>query len=164
MYYKPMITIYTDGASRGNPGPGGWGAVLLSEDRATELGGAEAHTTNNRMELMGAIKALEFADTLEPDPIELYTDSEYVMKGITLWIKGWQAKGWKTAAKKPVLNQDLWQELLAVSEDKQIEWKYVAGHSGEEFNERCDEIATSFADGIYTPLYHGSRASYPLSA
>ncbi len=153
-----MITIYTDGSSRGNPGPGGWGAVILTDGRVTELGGREDHTTNNRMELVAAIKALEL---VKSDPVTLYTDSEYVMKGITFWIKGWQAKGWKTAAKKPVLNQDLWQELLRVSEGKQIEWKYVAGHSGEILNERCDEIATSFADRTPVELYDGSRQTYP---
>lgn len=159
-----MITIYTDGASRGNPGPGGWGAIILDDVRAVELGGGEAHTTNNRMELMGAIKALEYVGRLSPDKIELHTDSEYVMKGMTEWISGWQKRGWKTASKKPVLNQDLWQELLLVSEDKEISWQYVAGHSGHDLNERCDEIATSFADDLSTPLYNGERKSYKLGS
>lgn len=155
-----MITICTDGASRGNPGSGGWGAIILDEARAIELGGAEGHTTNNRMELMGAISALEFADTLVPEKIELYTDSEYVMKGITQWVEGWQKRGWRTASKKPVLNQDLWQRLILAADSKEIEWKYVAGHSGHDWNERCDEIATGFADGIYIPLYNGARSAY----
>src|SRR3989344_4577097 len=102
-----MITVYTDGSSRGNPGPGGWAGIALSKDQVIELGGKEEHTTNNRMELLGAIKALE---SISESEVIVYTDSEYVMKGITLWIKGWQLKGWKTAAKKPVLNQDLWQK------------------------------------------------------
>lgn len=157
-----MITIYTDGSSRGNPGPGGWGAIVMDPVRAVELGGREDHTTNNRMELMGAIKALEFAGTLDTLPIELHTDSEYVMKGMTEWIDGWQKRGWKTASKKPVLNQDLWQELLRVSEGKEISWKYVAGHSGHDQNERCDEIATSFADDTSITLYNGARAEYKL--
>ncbi len=157
-----MITIYTDGSSRGNPGPGGWGAIVMDEVRVAELGGREEHTTNNRMELMGAIKALEYAGRLENAKIELHTDSEYVMKGMTEWIEGWQKRGWKTASKKPVLNQDLWQELLKVSEGKEISWKYVAGHSGHAYNERCDAIATSFADDIYTPLYHGASSEYKL--
>lgn len=157
-----MITIYTDGSSRGNPGPGGWGAIILDEVRAVELGGREEHTTNNRMELMGAIKALEFAGTLSDSPIEVYTDSEYVMKGITEWIKGWQMRGWRTAAKKPVLNQDLWQKLILVTDGKQIDWKYVAGHSGHVFNERGDVIATSYADDTSIALYHGARADYSL--
>lgn len=155
-----MITIYTDGSSRGNPGPGGWAAIIMDEVRVVELGGRENHTTNNRMELMGAIKALEYAGKLSPEKIELYTDSEYVMKGITLWISGWQKRNWRTAANKPVLNQDLWQELLKVSEGKEIEWKYVAGHAGHEFNERCDVMATSFADDISITLYNGARTEY----
>lgn len=158
-----MITIYTDGASRGNPGPGGWGAIIINDTRVVELGGAEEHTTNNRMELMGTIKSIQFAeDEFSDSEIEVYTDSEYVMKGITLWIRNWQKKGWKTAAKKAVLNQDLWQELLSVTEGKEIEWKYVAGHAGVLLNERCDEIATSFADGITVELYDGERSGYGL--
>lgn len=165
-----MVIIYTDGSSRGNPGPGGWAAVIsyklkvksVQKDWITEIGDREAHTTNNRMELTACIKALEFVSNLQLSTVnlQLFTDSEYVMKGITLWIKGWQAKGWKTAAKKPVLNQDLWQELLMVTEGKNISWKYVAGHSGELLNERCDEIATSFADGLNIDLYDGPRNSY----
>ena len=157
-----MITIYTDGAARGNPGPGGWGAIVASDERVVELGGDEGHTTNNRMELTAAIKAVEFAaENFPPDaPMTVYTDSEYVMKGITTWIVGWQKNGWKTAGKKAVLNKDLWQELLMVTEDRQIEWKYVAGHSGHDANERCDEIATAFADGMEVTLYYGDRSSY----
>jgi len=158
-----MITIYTDGSSRGNPGPGGWGAIVLDEARVIELGGHEDHTTNNRMELSGAIEGLRYAGRLLDEPIELHTDSEYVMKGMTEWISGWVKRGWKTAAKKPVLNQDLWQELLKVSEGKQISWKYVAGHSGHDFNERCDEIATSFADDISIDLYNGPKSEYKVS-
>ncbi len=171
-----MITIYTDGSSRGNPGPGGWAAIISyektldskQEDWVTELGGREDHTTNNRMEIMGAIKALEFATQLSTGNCLLFTDSEYVMKGITLWIHGWMQKGWKTAAKKPVLNQDLWQELWNIKEKveknlpagRQVEWKYVAGHSGHALNERCDEIATTFADKLDPNLYEGPRHSY----
>ena len=159
-----MITIYTDGSSRGNPGPGGWGAIVMDEARVVELGGREEHTTNNRMELMGAIKALEFAGTLDHLPVELYTDSEYVMKGMTEWVSGWQKRNWKTASKKAVLNQDLWLELLRAAEGKEIAWKYVAGHSGHGPNERCDEIATSFADDMALSLYHGARGDYRLVA
>src|SRR3989344_1041227 len=153
-----MITIYTDGSSRGNPGPGGWGAIIMDPVRVIELGGREDHTTNNRMELMGAIKALELTNSLEDSPIELYTDSEYVMKGITLWVEGWIKRGWRTASKRPVLNQDLWQKLILAIDGKKVEWKYVAGHSGEKFNERCDEVATSFADDLATTLYNGARS------
>ena len=155
-----MITIYTDGASRGNPGPGGWAAIVIAAQQIIELGGREDHTTNNRMELAGTIKGLEYTGKLFDEPVELHTDSEYVMKGITLWVSGWQKRKWKTASKKPVLNQDLWRALLKVSVGRQIEWKYVAGHSGHKLNDRCDEIATSFADDLSTPLYHGSRDSY----
>jgi len=159
-----MITIYTDGSSRGNPGPGGWAGVLITETKVIEIGGREEHTTNNRMELTGAIRSLELAKTISNgENIELHTDSEYVMKGMTLWIKGWQAKGWKTAAKKPVLNQDLWQELLAASAGLSVGWKYVAGHSGHDLNERCDEIATSFAGGVTPNLYNGERSGYTIA-
>ncbi|MEK9171915.1 MAG: ribonuclease HI, partial [Patescibacteria group bacterium] len=148
-----MITIYTDGASRGNPGPGGWGGVIASEEKIIEIGGSEARTTNNRMELTAAIRSLEFSiNNFQFSKIQINTDSEYVMKGITEWIERWQRKGWKTVNRKPVLNQDLWQELLKLTAGlsaqtgKKIEWKYVAGHTGVPLNERADEIATSFAD------------------
>ncbi len=131
--------------------------------RTIELGGREDHTTNNRMELSAAIKALEFVSKLSADNCVLFTDSEYVMKGITEWIKGWQLRGWRTTAKKPVLNQDLWQALVLASDEKKIEWKYVAGHSGHEYNERCDEIATSFADDLNITLYNGASSDYKLS-
>ena len=152
-----MITIYTDGASRGNPGPGGWGAIIIRDDEVVELGDAETHTTNNKMELTATIKALESIPERE---VTIYTDSEYVMKGMTNWIKKWQEKGWKTANKKPVLNQDLWQKLLDVSKGRNIEWKYVAGHSGVPLNERADEIATTFADDLVPNLYNGPRDKY----
>lgn len=157
-----MITIYTDGSSRGNPGPGGWGAIIFYEDKVVEIGGGEGHTTNNRMELTAAIKALEFVSNLnlETSNLELLTDSEYVMKGMTEWIDGWQKRGWRTAGKKKVLNQDLWQELLNAAEGKEVEWKYVAGHSGHELNDRADEIATSFADKAEIALYDGPKTKY----
>lgn len=151
-----MITIYTDGSSRGNPGQGGWGAIIFDDGKVREIGGREEHTTNNRMELTGAIKALE---NLTEEAV-IYTDSEYVMKGITEWIHNWQKKGWKTVNKKRVLNQDLWQKLLEVTEGKKIEWKYVAGHAGVTLNERADVIATSFADNIVPSLYDGPRDRY----
>lgn len=161
-----MITIWTDGSARGNPGPGGWAAIIANDERVIEIGGDHEHTTNNRMELMAAIKALEYVSDLESNgssEISVNTDSEYVMKGITEWIHNWQKKGWKTSGKKAVLNQDLWQQLLIATEGKQIEWKYVAGHSGHEANERCDEIATAFADGLETSLYDGSKDSYSVA-
>ncbi len=152
-----MITIYTDGASRGNPGPGGWGAVVIHDSKVIELGGRETHTTNNRMELTAAIKALEFIAEKE---IIIYADSEYVTKGMTEWIKRWQKKGWRTAGKKPVLNQDLWQKLLLLTDGREVAWKYVAGHSGIPLNERADEIATTFADGLDPALYDGPKDKY----
>ncbi|MDP2642053.1 MAG: ribonuclease HI [bacterium] len=160
-----MITIYTDGSSRGNPGPGGWGAIIFTDKEVVEIGDADPHTTNNRMELTAAIQALSFLSKLEvnggeSEDIIIYTDSEYVMKGMTTWIYNWQKKGWRTAGKKPVLNQDLWQKLLLNANGKNIEWKYVAGHSGERLNDRCDEIATSFADGTAVTLYHGPKGKY----
>lgn len=151
--------IFTDGSSRGNPGPGGWGAIIVSDDQIKELGGREDNTTNNRMELAGAIESLSLTDTDEQ--IILYSDSQYVIKGMTEWIKGWQKKNWKNSQKKPVLNRDLWERLLEVSLGKKIDWKYVAGHSINTGNNRCDEIATSFADGDPTKLYKGSVDSYP---
>lgn len=140
------FTIYTDGSSRGNPGPGGWAAIVISEKGTRELGGREDHTTNNRMELKAAIEGLKAVPT--GSKVLVYADSEYVVKGITLWIKGWMAKNWRTTARKPVLNQDLWQELHKATEGKNIEWKVVLGHSGVRLNERADEIATSFADDV----------------
>ncbi|MBX4198886.1 ribonuclease HI [Candidatus Parcubacteria bacterium] len=157
-----MITIFTDGSSKGNPGPGGFAAIISDGLMVREVGGSEKHTTNNRMELKAAIRALE---SLEPtnDTIYIHTDSQYVMKGITEWIHGWLAKGWKTAQKKPVENQDLWQVLYKNTEGKNIEWKHVAGHAGVAANERCDEIAQGFADGVDVDLYDGPLAQYRVS-
>lgn len=156
-----MVIIYTDGASRGNPGPGGWAGILANDNRVIEIGGREEHTTNNRMELIATIRSLEFAiNNFQFSKIQIHTDSEYVMKGITEWIERWQKKGWKTAGRKPVLNQDLWQRLLELTNGRNIEWKYVAGHSGHSWNERADEIATDFADGLSPVLYNGPRDKY----
>ncbi len=159
-----MIVIYTDGSARGNPGPGGWGAVIADDNRVMELGGEDVHNTNNRMELIAAIRAIEYVDENLPEEstLEIHTDSEYLMKGITLWIKDWLKRNWRTAGKKPVMNKELWQKLLIVSEDKDIIWKHVAGHAGVALNERCDEIATAFADGIGVNLYNGDRSAYPI--
>jgi ribonuclease HI len=150
--------IYTDGACSGNPGPGGWGAVLYMNDGTVqELGGAEANTTNNRMELQGSIAALSaYQQTQQSQPIQLYTDSEYVRNGITKWISGWKKKGWKTSAGKPVLNQDLWEALDELN-TKQVTWHYVKGHAGDPGNERADAIATSFAQGRPISLRQGEK-------
>ena len=156
------VTIFTDGASRGNPGPGGWGAVVIFGDKITEIGGRETHTTNNRMELMGAIKALEFVSSLNAVHCTLYTDSGYLIKGITEWMHNWQRKNWRTADRKQVLNRDLWEELLALSRGRKIAWKQVSGHAGVLGNERCDEIATAFAGGENLELYSGYLPNYRI--
>jgi ribonuclease HI len=140
------VEIYTDGACRGNPGPGGWGATLEMGEHFRELSGAEAMTTNNRMELTAVILALEALK--RPVPVRLYTDSEYVRRGITEWLKSWKARGWKTADKKPVKNQDLWERLDAVAAQHQIEWYWVKGHSGVPGNERVDRLANAAIDAL----------------
>jgi ribonuclease HI len=140
------VEIYTDGACRGNPGPGGWGATLEKGEHFRELSGAEAMTTNNRMELTAVISALEALK--RPVPVKLYTDSEYVRRGITEWLKSWKARGWKTADKKPVKNQDLWERLDAVAAQHQIEWHWVKGHSGVPGNERVDRLANAAIDAL----------------
>jgi ribonuclease HI len=133
------VVIYTDGACRGNPGPGGWGAVLISGAREREICGGELATTNNRMELMAAIQALEALN--RPCEVELHTDSQYVKKGITEWLAGWKAKGWKTASKEPVKNDDLWKRLDAARGRHTVSWRWVKGHAGHELNERADGLA-----------------------
>ena len=133
------VTIHTDGACSGNPGPGGWGAILQWGGHTRELKGGEAHTTNNRMELMAAIVALE---TLKrPCDVDLHTDSQYLRQGITDWINGWKRNGWRTAAKKPVKNTDLWQRLEAAVGRHTVHWHWVRGHAGHDLNERADELA-----------------------
>jgi ribonuclease HI len=153
------IIIFCDGSSRGNPGPGGWGAIVATCDKVTELGGRENHTTNNRMELLGAISALASIKKSK-DEIILNTDSSYVINGITKWVHGWKKNGWKNSTKDDVSNRDLWEELIKVSKDKTIKWNYVGGHIGVPGNERCDEIATSFADDAKTKLFKGKISDY----
>ncbi len=135
----PPVIIYTDGACKGNPGPGGWGAWMRSGTHEKELWGGEALTTNNRMELTAVIQAL-LALKKRCDVV-IYTDSQYVRKGITEWIIGWQSRGWKTADKKPVKNADLWQQLQHATTQHQVEWRWVKGHSGDPGNERADALA-----------------------
>ena len=133
------VEIFTDGACRGNPGPGGWGAMLRCNGHVKELKGAEANTTNNRMELTAALEALK--SLKRPCKVSLTTDSQYVRKGITEWIHGWKKKGWKNASKKPVKNADLWQELLDETARHDVSWGWVKGHAGDEGNERADMLA-----------------------
>ena len=133
------VEIWTDGACSGNPGPGGWGAILRFGETSKELSGGEPHTTNNRMELLAAISALE---TLKrPCGVDLHTDSQYLRQGVTGWIHGWKRNGWRTADKKPVKNEDLWRRLDEAAQRHEIEWRWVKGHAGEELNERADELA-----------------------
>ncbi|GGC91007.1 ribonuclease HI [Chelatococcus reniformis] len=133
------VTIFTDGACSGNPGPGGWGAVLAFRGQERELSGGEAHTTNNRMELMAAIMALEALK--RPCVVDLWTDSEYLRNGISQWLKSWKARGWKTADKKPVKNEDLWRRLDTAQASHEIAWHWVKGHAGHAENERVDALA-----------------------
>lgn len=135
---SPVI-IHTDGACKGNPGPGGWGAILQAGGKTKELCGGEPVTTNNRMELLAAIMALEALT--RPCQVELHTDSKYVMTGITEWIHRWKARGWKTADKKPVKNDDLWKRLDAARARHDVKWRWVKGHAGHELNERADQLA-----------------------
>lgn len=133
------VKIYTDGACSGNPGPGGWGAILRHGETDRELSGGAADTTNNRMELMAAISSLKALKT--PCKVDLYTDSSYVRDGINGWINGWKRNGWKTAARKPVKNADLWQELDSARNGHEVTWHWVKGHAGHPENERADELA-----------------------
>lgn len=135
----PKVTIHTDGGCLGNPGPGGWAAVLESAGRRKELSGGELDTTNNRMELRAAIEALNALK--KPCAVELHTDSQYVRNGITKWIVGWKRNGWKTAAKEPVKNEELWRALDEATRRHEITWRWVKGHAGVDDNERCDQLA-----------------------
>ena len=140
------VEIYTDGACRGNPGPGGWGVWLKRDDTEKELYGGELETTNNRMELMAAIQALETLN--QPCSIKLYSDSKYVLQGITEWMVNWKKRGWKTAAKKPVKNEDLWRRLDAAMQKHEINWTWVKGHSGNPGNEKADQLANRGVDSL----------------
>jgi ribonuclease HI len=160
------ITMFTDGSSMGNPGPGGWAAVVFDPGtkQVTELGGHHPKTTNNRMEMMAAIEALTFLNISSDDETALtvYTDSQYLINGITKWVFGWEKSGWVTANKKSVLNKDLWQLLVAKVRSLDIEWKYVEGHSGIPGNERVDAIATGFAAGKPPKLFSGKFSDYSI--
>lgn len=173
------IVIFTDGSSRGNPGPGGYAAIIIfpagqnnnggeiqdSRFKIKELGGREGHTTNNRMELTAAIQALSFISsnsTLNAKRLTLFTDSSYLINGITKWIYGWQKNGWKTMTKQPVENRDLWESLDKQRAGKDIVWKLVKGHIGVVGNDRADEIATGFADGLKPKLYEWPIEKYPI--
>jgi ribonuclease HI len=148
----PFVEVFTDGACRGNPGPGGWGVLLRRGDHEKELSGAEPHTTNNRMELLAAIEALRALK--RRSRVRITTDSQYVRQGVTDWVKRWKANGWKTAQKQPVKNQDLWQALSALADAHDVDWHWVKGHSGHAENERADAIANAAIDRLLA----GSKA------
>ncbi len=161
---SPTILIFTDGACTGNPGPGGWASIVsLPDGTVHELGGGNPATTNNRMEMAAAIRALAMLELTEANKIILYTDSTYLIRGITQWIWGWRSRGWKSAEGKDVANRDLWEELLRQVtrlKPSTLEWKYVRGHAGYPGNERCDEIAVAFAKFKPEPLYVGPLDGY----
>lgn len=158
------VLIFTDGACTGNPGPGGWGSIVaLPNGTVRELGGGDSQTTNNRMEMTAALRALASLDALDGAPIVIYTDSSYLIKGITQWIWGWRNKGWKNAEGGDVANREIWEELLRQVmrlKPSTIDWRYVRGHAGFAGNERCDEIAVSFSKNKPDRLYNGDRAGY----
>lgn len=158
MKNQPVI-IYTDGASSGNPGPGGWGAVIAFDDQVIELGGGEDKTTNNRMEMKAALESLKYVANLGKE-IEIYTDSSYLINGITKWVSGWMNNNWQTKSKQDVLNKDLWQDLYEVTQNQKIKWIAVRGHAGSALNNRVDEIAVSFSKNEKINLYQGDRGSY----
>jgi ribonuclease HI len=162
MPHSPIV-LFTDGAAKGNPGPGGWGAIVVTpEGHVVELGGGSPHTTNNKMELGGAIAALRHVAD-RPEPVAIYTDSTYLIQGITQWVWGWRKRGWKTAQGTDVLNRDLWEELSALTSARprgSIDWRWVRGHVGTPGNERCDEIAVAFAAQRPVALYDGPLADY----
>ncbi|WEK48077.1 MAG: ribonuclease HI [Candidatus Andeanibacterium colombiense] len=138
------IEIFTDGACKGNPGPGGWGALLRKGTVEKELSGGDPATTNNRMEMMGVIRALQALN--KPCEVDLYSDSKYVIDGITKWIFGWQKRGWKNAAKQPVANEDLWREMIEAVRPHTVKWHWVKGHAGHAENERVDRLASAAAE------------------
>ncbi len=143
------VDIFTDGACKGNPGPGGWGAIIRAGTHERELAGGEPATTNNRMEMTAAIRALEALT--RPCRVTLHTDSRYVMDGLTKWLKGWQKNGWRTADRKPVKNADLWQALIAATAPHRIDWRWVKGHAGHPENERADRLASAAAERARSP-------------
>lgn len=164
------VLIYSDGACSGNPGPGGWGAIVSYKTRVVELGGGHPATTNNRMEMTGVLEALRFClDAIQPEEIneiQILTDSVYVIRGITQWIFGWKKRGWKNAENDEVSNQDIWQELDQVVQSVKkkfgitIKWDFVKGHEGIEGNERCDRIAVAYSKNEYINLFNGQASNY----
>jgi len=162
---KSNPIVFCDGACSGNPGPGGWGAIVSHGEDVVELGGRQEKTTNNQMELTGAIEALVYLKDI-PGKVEINTDSTYVIKGITQWIHGWRKRGWVSMENKPVANRELWERLSEVASARgrgNISWNYVAGHSGNAGNDRVDQIAVSYSQNKPVPLYSGPAADYKVS-
>lgn len=157
-----QILIFTDGACKNNPGPGGFAALLVANDRILEIGGHRESTTNNQMELLAAIQALKITYLIH-QPITLYSDSSYVIKGASEWMKNWKKKGWMKSANEPIANQDLWKELDRFIQDQNITWKHIRGHHGYAGNERVDQIAESYAAKRPVPLFRGRLCDYPIS-
>lgn len=157
-----MIRIFSDGSSLGNPGPGGWGTIVDTGSRVYELGGFEDATTNNRMEMTAALKALQSLQKIS-EPIEIFTDSKYLIQGITGWVSSWQKNGWKTKNKSEVLNRDLWEDLVRSVSGKNISWNHVDGHAGVPANERVDQIANGFASKKNIHLYDGVKEFYSVN-
>ncbi len=155
------VIVFTDGASRGNPGPGGWGGVIVDANHVTELGGRKDPTTNNQMELAAAIETLKKVP--EGSTVRLHTDSSYLINGITKWIHAWKRNDWQTKTKEDVMNKDLWMDLDDAMQGKSVQWKYVGGHVGILGNERCDRIATGFADDLEVSLYNGPLEGYDFA-
>lgn len=170
MFHQNTITLYTDGSSRGNPGPGGWGCIaVIGHSRVLELGGKDSHTTNNKMELQAVIEGMKVSlksDVSDFKKVHVFSDSKYVLQGITEWIKNWKKNNWRTAAKKEVMNQELWQELDKLVETvshsgKHITWTYVKGHSDNKYNARADVLATECADAEVVEVPHkGTKVFY----
>jgi ribonuclease HI len=158
---KTDTIIFCDGSSLGNPGPGGWGAIVSENGNVLELGGGERHTTNNKTELLAAINALKHIKDPKKD-ISVHTDSSYVINGMTKWIYGWQRNNWITSGKEPVSNRELWEELIKLSKGKKIKWTYVRGHAGIPGNERCDEIAVSYAEEKPVKLFKEKVSKYDI--
>lgn len=153
---KTYMKIYTDGAAKGNPGKAGWGAIFMIMDKIFEIGGGVGYATNNQMELTAPIEALKYLklnmSKMPFDSMEIVSDSKYVILGITEWIFNWQKNNWRNAGNKPILNRKLWEELYKLTQDFKIKWTYVKGHNGDKYNERADEIATSFTEGVPVKL------------
>lgn len=150
--------IYTDGAAKGNPGKAGWGAVFILEGKVFEMGGNTSHATNNQMELTAPIEALKYLKKNNiSGPVDIFSDSKYVILGITEWIGGWMRNNWRNAAKKPVMNRELWEKLYELNQEIKPKWIYVKGHNEDKYNDRADEIATSFAEGEPTELKNKNK-------